>query len=288
MRWLALDVDYEMAGKDLIDSVKLSSQIVRILGGRPPEGFNYELFLDEKGQKISKSKGNGLSVEEWLGYAPPESLALFMYQAPRKAKRLYFDVIPRAVDEYLGLTEKYPGEEPAKRLENPAWHIHDGRPPSETSPLGFGLLLNLASVAHAEDKQTLWGYIRRYAPGASPETAPLLDRLVGYAIAYYKDQVKPARRYRRPNEAETKALEDLAKTLEALPAEADAEAIQTQVYEVGKRHPAGDLRQWFTALYQILLGQDTGPRFGSFIKLYGVAETVRLIRRALKGEDLSA
>ncbi len=287
MRWLALDVDYEMAGKDLIDSVKLSSQILRVLGGKPPEGFNYELFLDDKGQKISKSKGNGLSVEEWLAYAPPESLALYMYQAPRKAKRLYFDVIPRAVDEYLSLTEKYPSEDPARRLENPVWHIHAGKPPSEASPLGFGLLLNLASVAHAEEKAALWSYIRRYVPGASPETAPFLDRLVGHAIAYYKDQVKPAKRYRRPSEAEAAALADLAKTLEALPADADAEAIQTQVYEVGKRHPIGELRQWFTALYQILLGQDTGPRFGSFIKLYGVAETVSLIRRALAGEDLS-
>ncbi|MBI1775170.1 MAG: lysine--tRNA ligase [Proteobacteria bacterium] len=287
MRWVALGVDYEMSGKDLIDSVKLGSQICRAIGGHPPDGFNYELFLDEEGQKISKSKGNGLSVEEWLAYAPPESLALYMFQAPRKAKRLYFDVIPRAVDEYLGLLEKFPSEDKARRLENPVWHIHDGNPPNETSPLGFGLLLNLASVAHAEEKSVLWGYIERYVPGASPATSPLLDRLVGHAIAYYKDQVKPAKRYRRPSQAEAAALGDLAKILEGLPAGADAEAIQTQVYEVGKRHPVGELREWFTALYQILLGQDTGPRFGSFIKLYGISETVRLIRRALAGEDLS-
>ena len=288
MRWFALGVDYEMSGKDLIESVRQSSAICRALGGRPPEGFNYELFLDEKGEKISKSKGNGLSVDEWLNYAPQESLALFMFQKPRAAKRLYFDVIPRAVDDYLSFLARYRQEEDAaKRLENPAWHLHDGAPPEPTSSLTFGLLLNLAGVCNTEDPAVLWGFISRYAPGASPESAPLLDRLVGYAIAYYRDFVKPKKDYRAPDEAERKALEDLLAELEALPEGAEAEAIQTQVYEVGKRHPFADLRSWFKALYEILLGQEQGPRMGSFFALYGLGESRALIRRALDGEDLS-
>ena len=300
MRWVALGVDYEMAGKDLIDSVKLSGQITRVLGAKPPEGFNYELFLDEKGEKISKSKGNGLTVEEWLTYAPPESLALYMHQQPRRAKRLFFDVIPRAVDEYLGLLEKYeadasPATAAAKPnmpapnpLDNPVWHIHDGKPPRAEAHLTFGILLNLASVCHAEDKSVLWGFIARYAPNASPATAPILDRLAGHAVAYYRDFVRPAKKYRAPTDMERAALDDLARVLTALPADADAEAIQTQVFEVGKRHAFPDLRSWFKSLYEILLGQDQGPRMGSFIKLYGRDETVRLIRRALAGEDLAA
>jgi lysyl-tRNA synthetase class 1 len=289
MRWYALGVDYEMSGKDLIDSVKVGGRILQALGGRPPEGFNYELFLDEAGEKISKSRGNGLTVEEWLAYAPPESLALFMYHKPRAAKRLYFDVIPKTVDDYLSFLESYGREsEPAKRLENPTWHIHDGAPPDEGSPLAFALLLNLAGVCNSEDPAVLWGFISRYAPGATPETEPLLARLVDHAIAYYRDFVKPAKRYRGPDEIERAALEDLLSELKALPAGADAETIQTQVYEVGKRHPLPDLRAWFKALYEILLGQSQGPRMGSFIALYGRAETVQLIERALAGEDLSA
>ena len=288
MRWYALGVDYEMSGKDLIPSVQLANRICILLGGRPPEGFNYELFLDDKGEKISKSKGNGLSVEEWLAYAPPESLALFMFQKPRAAKRLYFDVIPRAVDEYLGLLEKVPGESPAQRLENPAWHIHDGKPPAAGSPLSFNILLNLASVCHAEDGRVLWGFISRYVPGATPESLPMLDRLVGHAVAYYRDFVRPGKSYRVPDAMERAALEDLLAALEALPPEADAEAIQNEVYAVGKRHPFADLRAWFQALYEILLGQSTGPRMGSFIALYGRAETAALIRRALAGETLAA
>jgi len=287
MRWVALGVDYEMSGKDLIDSVKLSSQICRILGAAPPEGFNYELFLDEKGQKISKSKGNGLAVEEWLRYAPPESLALYMFQSPKKAKRLFFDVIPRAVDDYLTFIEKYQAEEPAKRMENPAWHQHDGHPPEVSSPVSFGLLLNLASVAHAEDKGAMWGFISRYVPNATPKTEPFLDRLVGHAVAYYKDQIKPAKTYRQPTDMERAALDDLADSLGKAPAGADGEALQNLVYEVGKRHAFTDLRAFFQALYEILLGQSQGPRFGGFVALYGVKETIALIRRALAGEDLA-
>ena len=288
MRWYALGVDYEMSGKDLIPSVELGNKICRILGARPPEGFNYELFLDEQGEKISKSKGNGLSVEEWLTYAPPESLALFMYQKPRAAKRLYFDVIPRAVDDYLTFLEKFPAEEPARRLENPVWHIHDGKPPAAASHLTFNVLLNLASVSHSEDKAVLWGFISRYAPGANPQAAPMLDRLVGHAIAYYRDFVKPKKRYRPANEMEKAAMRELLAELEKLPADAEDETIQFQFYEVGKRHPFADLRAWFKALYEVLLGQEQGPRWGTFVKLYGLGEMRALIQRALKGEDLAA
>jgi lysyl-tRNA synthetase class 1 len=287
-RWHALDVDYEMSGKDLITSVEIAGKVCRILGSRPPDGFNYELFLDEQGRKISKSKGNGLSVEEWLTYAPPESLALFMFQKPRAAKRLYFDVIPRAADEYMTWLEKFPQQGTAERLENPVWHIHDGQPPKAELHLSFGILLNLVSVTNTEDEGVLWGFIARYAPGASPQSAPLLDRLVGYAIAYYRDFVKPKKHYRAPNDMERAALEDLLRALEALPAGASAEEIQNQVFEVGKRHAFPDLRAWFGSLYEILLGQSEGPRMGSFIALYGVPETIALIRRVLAGEDLSA
>src|SRR5690349_5830153 len=288
MRWHALGVDYEMSGKDLIPSVELAGKICRILGSRPPEGFNYELFLDDKGQKISKSKGNGLSVEEWLTYAPPESLALFMYSKPRAAKRLYFDVIPRAVDDYLAFVEKFPSEAPAQRMENPVWHIHNGKAPEIGVSLSYGILLNLASVCNAEEKSTLWGFISRYLPEATPEKAPFLDKLVGYAINYYRDHVKPKKQYRAPDATERAALEELLRYLETAPADATAEDLQNEVYEIGKRHPFPELKAWFKALYEVLLGQDQGPRMGSFIALYGRKETADLIRKVLKGESLSA
>jgi lysyl-tRNA synthetase class 1 len=287
-RWFALSVDYEMYGKDLIPSAELSAKIVRILGGKPPEGFNYELFLDQDGKKISKSKGNGLSVEEWLRYAPAESLSLYMHQQPRRAKRLYFDVIPRAVDEYLSLVEKLPAEEPARAMENPAWHIHDGKAPdNHTSGVSFGMLLNLAGVAHTDDKDVLWQYLRRYVPGASPQNAPYLDRLLANAVAYYVDFVKAQKKFRLPTQAERAALSDLADTLRRIPDDASAEFIQNEVYEAGKRHFAqAELRQWFKTLYEVLLGTGQGPRMGAFIKLYGRDNVVRLIDRALAGEDL--
>jgi lysyl-tRNA synthetase class 1 len=289
LRWAALGVDYEMAGKDLIDSVTLSSKICKALGGTPPEGFNYELFLDDKGQKISKSKGNGLTIEEWLKYASPESLSLFMYQKPKTAKRLYFDVIPRAVDEYLTFLAKFPSEDAKARLENPAWHIHSGKPPAAELPISFGLLLNLVSASNAHDKDVLWGFIKRHAPDASPEKYPLLDHLVGYAIAYYDDFVKPTKVFRRPTEAEAKALLALDAALAKAPAGARAEELQNLVYEAGKAHGfAENLRGWFQAIYEVLLGQTQGPRFGSFIELYGVMETRALIARALKGELAAA
>ncbi len=288
MRWVALGVDYEMSGKDLIDSVKLSGKICRILGAVPPVGFTYELFLDENGEKISKSRGNGLTVEEWLRYAPPESLALFMYQKPTAAKRLYFDVIPKNVDDYLGHLSGYAKQDEAKRLENPAWHIHRGSPPADEPQLSFNVLLNLASVCHTEDKAVLWQFISRHRPGLTAKTSPILDSLIDHAINYYRDFVKPAKRYRKATEAEKTALEDLLATLKTLPDDADGETIQTQVYEVGKRHPFPDLKGWFRSLYEILLGQSEGPRMGSFIQLYGMPETRRLIQRAVAGEDLAS
>ena len=288
MRWAALDVDYEMSGKDLIESVRLSQIICKILGGTPPAGFTYELFLDEQGEKISKSKGNGLSVDEWLTYAPPESLSQFMFQSPRRAKRLYFDVIPRQVDEYLAHLRGFEGQDTVERLANPVWHIHDGKPPAEKLPLNFGLLLNLASVCNTEDKAVLWGFVSRYAKGAGPADHPMLDALIGYAIAYYRDFVKPAKHYRAPSEMERTALAELSNVLGGLPADAEAKAIQNEVYEIGKRYPFEDLRAWFRALYEILLGQSEGPRMGSFIALYGRDESIALIQRALAGEDLGA
>jgi lysyl-tRNA synthetase class 1 len=277
-----------MYGKDLISSAELSAKITKILGGVPPDGFNYELFLDDKGQKISKSKGNGLSVDEWLTYAPPESLALFMYQQPRRAKRLFFDVIPRAVDDYITFIEKFPAEDEAKRLENPAWHIHNGNPPREEAPITYGMLLNLAGVANSEDKNVLWGFIARYAPGASPDRSPFLDRLVECAARYYRDFYKATKKFRLPRPEEHAAFGDLAHTLKTLPADATAEQIQNEVYECGKRHrPQSELRQWFQSLYEVLLGTQQGPRMGAFIKLYGVSNVVKLIERALAGEDLS-
>jgi lysyl-tRNA synthetase, class I len=285
MRWTALGVDYEMSGKDLIDSVKVGGQICRILGGRPPEGFTYELFLDEKGEKISKSKGNGLTVEDWLRYGTPESLSLFMFASPKSAKRLHFDVIPRQVDDYFAALKRFPTQAIKEQLDNPVWHIHSGKPPREDEGLTFNILLNLVGVASTEDKQVLWGFISRYAPNTSPATHPLLDQLVVRAINYFRDFVKPTRKFRPATEQERAALAEMIDTLGKLPAGADAEAIQFELYEVGKHHGyAQDLRGWFRAVYEVLFGTEQGPRLGSFVQIYGIEETKALIRRALAGE----
>jgi lysyl-tRNA synthetase, class I len=286
MRWVALDVDYEMAGKDLIDSVTLSSKITKAIGGRPPEGFNFELFLDDKGQKISKSKGNGLTIDEWLRYAPPESLSLYMFNSPRKAKRLYFDVIPKAVDEYIQHLGNYEGQgdEPVKQSQNPVWHIHGGHPPSEHVPLSFNLLLNLVSASNSEDRDVLWGFIRAYDKGATPENHPLLDRLVDYAVNYFKDFVAPTKSFRGPTDKERAGMEDLIGRFERVRDERPndlGEALQTEVYAVGKEHEFEPLRDWFKALYEVLLGQSQGPRFGSFVALFGVDRSIALIREKL-------
>jgi lysyl-tRNA synthetase class 1 len=295
MRWVALGVDYEMAGKDLIESVKLSGEICRTLGGAPPEGFNYELFLDENGQKISKSKGNGLTIEEWLRYASPESLSLFMYREPKAAKRLYFDVIPRHVDEYLQFLDAYPRQGPKDKLGNPVWHIHNGAPPASDNPVPFAMLLSLVTASNAANAETLWGFITRYRPGVTASTHRRFAALVDYAINYYRDFVAPAKKFRAPSAAERAALLDLRDALAQLPAEAIAEAIQEVVYEVGRREPfldkTGKIKtkdgkpgvslDWFNMLYQVLLGQEKGPRFGSFVAAYGIANTVAMIDGAL-------
>ncbi|MEQ8246497.1 MAG: lysine--tRNA ligase [Alphaproteobacteria bacterium] len=286
MRWSALDVDYEMSGKDLIDSVRLSSRICKILGGKPPEGFNYELFLDENGEKISKSRGNGLTLDDWLRYASPESLSLYMFQSPRKAKRLYFDVIPRAVDEYAAFLRTF-HETPDRhaRLDNPVWHIHGDEAPSEDLTLSFGILLNLVSVCNTDDPAVLWGFVGRYVAGASPESHPLLDSLVTYAIAYYRDFVAPSKVFRAASERERAALQDLVAELVELTPDADAEAIQNRVYEIGKRHEYENLRDWFGVLYEVLFGQKQGPRIGSFAALYGIENFIALVRNSLEPSD---
>jgi lysyl-tRNA synthetase class 1 len=289
-RWTALKVDFEASGKDLIDSVRVSSRIEKALGGEPPEAFHFELFMDENNQKISKSKGNGLTMEEWLRYGTPESLAYYMYQSPKSAKRLYFDVIPKATDEYLSHLDAFnraAGESNAPAIDNAAWHVHRGAPPAKGSPVSFSLLLNLVSAADASTKDILWGFLSRYLPGATPASEPLLDKLAGYAINYYEDFVRPAKRFRAPTAQERAAMEDLAARLKALPPGADAEAIQNEVFEVGKAAGFEPLRAWFGALYEVLLGQTTGPRFGSFVAIFGVERTVALIDKALAG-DLAA
>ncbi|MBY0611608.1 MAG: lysine--tRNA ligase [Beijerinckiaceae bacterium] len=309
MRWFALEVDYEMAGKDLIDSVKLSGEITRALGGQAPEGFNYELFLDENGQKISKSKGNGLTIDEWLTYASPESLSLYMYHKPREAKKLYFDVIPRAMDEYLQFLDGFRRQDLKSQLGNPVWHIHGGHPPEPEAiasaddnqtraAITFTMLLNLVAAANAETKEVLWGFLRNYAPGTSPETHPKLDAMVGYAIRYFQDFVKPNKSYRAPDLEEREALAALAAKLESLPDGAAGEEIQAALYDVARAIPRyqdmnakgatperpGVSNAWFNTLYEILLGEKKGPRFGSFTAIYGVDKTVALIKKGLSGD----
>ena len=328
MRWAALGVDFEMYGKDHLVNGKLYSAITRILGGTPPEQFSYELFLDEKGGKISKSKGNGLTIDEWLTYAPRESLAYYLYQSPKKAKRLYFDVIPKAVDEYRTHLAKYATQEPQAQLENPVWHIHEGNPPQvELADVSFALLLNLASVCNPEDKSVLWAYISQYATGATAEKYPALDALAGYAVRYYHDFVKPTKQYRAPSDKERAALGYLVELLKKSPSggvqESEArlgggnesaqgpptesanasstppqggsesitpaEHYMSLVYTVGREHYGKEhMREWFGAMYETLLGQSQGPRMGGFIALYGVDETIALIEKVLAGQDMAA
>ncbi len=296
LRWAVLGIDYEMSGKDHIDNVRTSGKLCRILGGIPPEGFNYELFLDENGEKISKSKGNGLTIDEWLTYAPTESLSLYMFQKPKTAKRLFFDVIPRAVDEYFQFLSAYPRQSIDQQIANPVWHIHSGEPPTTDMPVSFNMMLNLVSASHAENREVLWGFISRYAPGVTPETHPKLDQLAGFAIRYFDDFVRPTKTFRAPDEVERKALNDILSALRQLPKGADGEAIQNALLDVArgidryqdhkKKSPDGGPGvsvAFFQMLYQILLGQERGPRFGSFAALYGVEETAEMIESALEG-----
>lgn len=295
MRWYALDVDYEMAGEDLISSAQIAGKVTEILGGKKPAGFHYKLFLDEHNQKISKSKGNGITVEQWLAYAPNESLAYYMFQRPTSGKKLYFDVIPKAVDEYITFLEKMDAQQKEgdhkKELENAAWYIHGGEiPQGQITPVSFGLLLNLASASNASDIETMWGFIRLYAPEATPDSMPFLSKLVECAVKYYEDFVRPNKKYRAPDHREAAALEDLVERLKKMPKDCDAETIQTEVFSAGKEngYDKTELRDWFQAIYEVLIGQSQGPRFGSFIALYGIDETITLIEEALRGEFVKA
>ena len=286
-RWTALGVDFEMSGKDLVDSYRVSGKLARALGAEPPETPHYELFMDENNRKISKSKGNGLTMDEWLRYGGTESLAYYMFASPKTAKRLYFDVIPKATDEYLQHLDSYnraraEGSNSANPLDSPVWSVCGGAPPEHGSPVSFSLLLNLVSVVGSGDPAVIWGFLSRHLPGATPATEPMLDRLVGYALHYYEDFVLPTKRFRAPSEMERAAFADLAARLKALPAGCqDGEAIQSEVYEAGKAAGFEPLRAWFQALYEVLLGQSQAPRFGSFAAIYGLANTIKLIEGAL-------
>ncbi|MEM6741941.1 MAG: lysine--tRNA ligase [Pseudomonadota bacterium] len=282
-RWAALGVDFEMYGKDHSTNAPVYDRICEILGARAPEHYTFELFLDENAEKISKSKGNGLSIDDWLAYAPTESLSYFMYGKPKTAKRLYFDVIPKAVDEYHQQLAAYDGQDAVQKLANPVFHIHRGQPPVSDMVVSFAMLLNLASVAHAEDTETLWGFIRRYAPEAGPETHPQLDAAAAGAVRYYNDFIKPTKSFRVPTDAEAAAMRDLAERLKSHRGETDAEALQSIVFAVGREHGFEPLRAWFKALYEVLLGQSQGPRFGGFVALYGIDETIHLIEDGLAG-----
>ncbi|WP_375622036.1 lysine--tRNA ligase [Bartonella sp. TT119HLJHH] len=294
MRWTALGIDYEMAGKDLIDSTNLSSKICKVLGGKPPEGFNYELFLDEKGQKISKSKGNGLTIDEWLTYAPTESLGLYMFSKPKTAKRLYFDVIPKAVDEYYAHLSAYGRQSWQERLNNPVWHIHNGCPPQVDLPVSFAMLLNLVSASNAENAEVLWGFISRYAKGANAQTYPELDQLVKFAIKYFDVFVKPNKKFRIPDDSERATLAQIDEKLAHLPETVDGNILQNMLLDVArlteryqdhsKKSPEGGpgvSNVFFQMLYEVLLGQERGPRWGSFIALYGINEMRALIAETL-------
>ncbi len=283
MRWYAFDVDYEMYGKDLIESAIISGKICKALGKKSPNGFAYELFLDEKGEKISKSKGNGITIEQWLRYASPESLSLYMYQNPKRAKKLYADVVPKAVDEYLTCIDKFETQDIKQKLLNPVWHIHNGNPPKEKSIMPFSVLLNLVGTSNAEEKEVLWKFIKKYKKEINPSNYPILDSLVEYALKYFKEILQPNKKYRKPNEKEKKALEDLVSRLKKCNDKTDPESLQTIVYSVGKDNGYSDnLREWFKAIYEIIFGDSDGPRMGFFISFFGIKETIDLINKYTK------
>lgn len=284
-RWYTLGVDYEIYGKDHGPNEKIYRRVCEILGGEPPVNFTYEMFLSDTGEKISKSKGNGISVEDWLKYAPAESMSLFMYQKPKTAKRLYFDVIPKAMDEYLTFAQSYGAQEEPAKLDNPAFHIHNGKIPEINFNLNYSLLLNLASACNPDNDAVLWGFISKYQQGLNPQTSPLLAKMVHCSIAYYNDFIKRHKKFRTATEAERTALHDLCAELKKFPQEQshDGALLQNLVFQIGKTHGyEKNMRDWFLALYQILLGQDQGPRMGSFIALFGVENFVKLVEEKTK------
>ncbi len=278
MRWFTFDVDFEMYGKDLTESAILSNKVCRVLGKTPPNGFAYELFLDEKGEKISKSKGNGISIEQWLRYASPESLSLYMYSNPKRAKKLYSEVVPKTVDEYLSLIEKYPNQKENDKLLNPVWHIHNGEPPKEKIVMPFSMLLNLVGSSNADNQKILWKFINRFHKDINPDNSPILNNLTKYAINYFKDKVEPNKKFKSPNQAEKKALNNLIEKIKTIPQNAKPEDIQTIVYSAGKENGyEKNLRDWFILIYEVIFGEKDGPRMGYFISFFGITETIKLI-----------
>tara|TARA_Y100000287_G_scaffold114841_1_gene92204 strand:- start:2708 stop:4270 length:1563 start_codon:yes stop_codon:yes gene_type:complete len=283
MRWYALDIDFEMYGKDLIESAILSTKVIKLIGKNNPSGFAYELFLDDKGEKISKSKGNGITIDEWLRYASPESLSLYMYQNPKRAKKLYKEIVPKAVDEYLDFIEKGKKQDQLQLLMNPVWHVHNGNMPIENSIMSFSMLLNLVETSNADSKDLLWKFVKKYKPDIDEKNYPIFDGLVGYAIRYFNDVIKSQKNYKIPNKDEKLALEALINTLKKCNDDMSPEEIQTLIYATGKENGYSEnLRDWFKLIYQVVFGEENGPRMGFFISFFGVNETKELIIKKIK------
>jgi len=283
MRWYALDVDFEMYGKDLIESAILSTKIIKLMGKNNPSGFAYELFLDEKGEKISKSKGNGITIDQWLKYASPESLSLFMYQNPKRAKKLYKEIVPKAVDEYLDFIEKGNNQNELQLLMNPVWHVHNGKMPKEKIIMTFSMLLNLVEASNADTKELLWKFVKKYKKDISENEHPIFDNLISYAIKYFQDVIKQKKKYKKPNDSEKNVLKALINTLETCNDEMTPEDIQTKIYSTGKENGYKEnLRDWFKLIYEVVFGDENGPRMGNFISFFGVNETKQLIKDKIK------
>ena len=283
MRWFTFDVDFEMYGKDLIESATLSRKVCETLGKKPPNGFAYELFLDERGEKISKSKGNGITIDQWLRYAPPESLSFYMYQNPKRAKKLYSDVVPKAVDEYLSSIEKYSSQKSNEQILNPVWHVYNGSPPKEKIVMPFSMLLNIVGSSNAKNKDILWKFIKKFHKDIDPKNHKILDELISYAINYFVDEVEPKKKYKKPNKDEKKALQNLILILKKMPQSTPAEEIQTMIYTAGKENGYSDnLRNWFKLIYEVTFGETNGPRMGFFISFFGIKETIDLMEKKLK------
>ncbi len=283
MRWYALDIDFEMYGKDLIESAILSTKIIKLMGKNNPSGFAYELFLDEKGEKISKSRGNGITIDQWLEYASPESLSLYMYQNPKRAKKLYNEIVPKAVDEYLDFIEKGKTQNELQLLMNPVWHVHNGKMPEEEIIMTFSMLLNLVETSNANSKELLWKFVKKYKKNILEKNHQIFDNLIGYAIRYFNDVIKLKKKYKKPNEEEKNALKALIKTLENCNDEMTPEEIQTLIYSTGKENGyTENLRDWFKLIYEVIFGDENGPRMGFFISFFGVNETKQLIEDKIK------
>ena len=283
MRWYALDVDFEMYGKDLIESAILSNRIIKLLGKTSPTGFAYELFLDDKGEKISKSKGNGITIDQWLSYASPESLSLFMYQNPKRAKKLYNEVVSKTVDDYFNFIEKSKKQDQSQLLLNPVWHVHNGNVPKEEIIMSFSMLLNLVETSNAETKDILWKFVKKYKPNIDEKNFPIFDKMVGYAIKYFNDVIKQSKKYKIPKDPEKKALLQLVKILEGCNENMTPEEIQTQIYTAGKENGYKEnLREWFKLIYEVVFGDENGPRMGFFISFFGLKETIKLLKEKLE------